>query len=66
MSLKEHLQFLAMLIPTLLLLAAATVSLTFPAGRVAAAEAGAIDLLGPEPVVMAPTEPGSIATVEAK
>ena len=30
MNLKEHLQFLAMLIPTLLLLSAAAVSLAFP------------------------------------
>ena len=30
MSLKEHLQFLAMLIPTLLLLSAAALSLAFP------------------------------------
>ncbi|MGH8700019.1 MAG: hypothetical protein ACREVR_02430 [Burkholderiales bacterium] len=31
MNLKEHLQFLAMMVPTLLLLAAAVVSLAFPA-----------------------------------
>jgi len=31
MNLKEHLQFLAMMIPSLLLLAAAVVSLAFPA-----------------------------------
>ena len=30
MSLKEHLQFLAMLIPTFLLLSAAALSLAFP------------------------------------
>jgi hypothetical protein len=32
MSLKEHLQFLSMMIPTLLLLVAIAVSLAFPAG----------------------------------
>jgi len=31
MNLKEHLQFLAMMIPTMLLLAAAAASLAFPA-----------------------------------
>ena len=31
MNLKEHLQFLAMMIPTFLLLCAAAVSLAFPA-----------------------------------
>ena len=34
MNLKEHLQFLAMLIPTLLLLSAAAVSLAFPSQSV--------------------------------
>lgn len=34
MTLKEHLQFLAMMIPTLLLLVAVAATLAFPAGRV--------------------------------
>ncbi len=66
MSLKEHLQFLAMLIPTMLLLVAATVSLAFPAGRVGAPEVSGADPFRSERVVMMQTEAGPVATVEVK
>ncbi len=66
MTLKEHLQFLAMLIPTLLLIVAATVSLAFPGGRVAAAEAGAVDPFDAERVVVVQTEIGPVPAAEAR
>lgn len=40
MKLKEHLQFLAMMIPTLLLLAAVAVSLAFPSQSAGAPSVG--------------------------
>lgn len=69
MNLKEPLQFLAMLIPTLLLLALAAFTLAIPEGYPApdrAAPANVADSLAPERDAVVPTELGPLGTAVVK
>lgn len=69
MNLKEHLQFLILLIPTLLLLIAAVLTLAAPAtSATLAASVGinASDPFGQQEIVALDTEIGPLLTVTAR
>ena len=69
MSIKEHLQFLAMMIPTLLLLAFAALTLAIPDGSPAtqgASATSAADPMGQDKVPVLQTEIGPLTTVIVK
>lgn len=69
MSIKEYLQFLAMMIPTLLLLALAALTLAIPDGSPAtqgAAATSAPEPMGNDKAAVVPTEIGPLDTVIVK
>ena len=69
MNLKEHLQFLILLIPTLLLLIAAVLTLAAPATSAtlaASAEINAPDPFGQQEVIVLDTEIGPLLTVATR
>ena len=69
MNLKEHLQLLAMMIPTLLLLAAAAASLAFPAQSAGAPSVGpalAASLPETEAAIFQDTDIGPVSSAPAR
>lgn len=66
MNLKEHLQFLMMMIPTLLLLAAAVITLAAPAPSVGAQQSTGADSPHLEVAMVVETEAGSLNAVSVR